>query len=225
MICTYLGHSTFLLETQNLRLLFDPTVVPAVEQSEKPLLVFFSHRHSDHYNGSLFSLSKDHAVTYILSDDIPSSDVPSDVQVVWVAPHQRTQIGELQLETLRSTDEGVAFVLFLGEQVIYYAGDLNWWHWEGESEAYNTAMAEAYRKEMVRLPEQIDLAFVPVDPRLGSAYSFGVEGLLAQSTVETIVPMHMWDDYAVIERLQKKLAEKSNAIVALKRAPYTWRIK
>ncbi|HZJ88449.1 MAG TPA: MBL fold metallo-hydrolase, partial [Sphaerochaeta sp.] len=71
MICTYLGHSTFLLETQNLRLLFDPTVVPAVEQSEKPLLVFFSHRHSDHYNGSLFSLSKDHAVTYILSDDIP----------------------------------------------------------------------------------------------------------------------------------------------------------
>ncbi|HZJ87598.1 MAG TPA: MBL fold metallo-hydrolase, partial [Sphaerochaeta sp.] len=164
-------------------------------------------------------------VTYILSDDIPSSDVPSDVQVVWVAPHQRTQIGELQLETLRSTDEGVAFVLLLGEQVIYYAGDLNWWYWEGESEAYNTAMAEAYREEMARLPEQIDLAFVPVDPRLGSAYSFGVEGLLAHSSVKSIVPMHMWDDHSVIERLQKKLAKRSSAIVALKRAPYTWRIK
>ena len=37
-----------------------------------------------------------------------------------------------EIRTLRSTDEGVAFVVHYAGKTIYHAGDLNWWHWEGE---------------------------------------------------------------------------------------------
>ena len=53
---------------------------------------------------------------------------------------------------------------------VYHAGDLNWWHWEGESEEWNRKMAEDYRAEIDTLAgERIDLAFLPVDGRLGAA--------------------------------------------------------
>ena len=33
---------------------------------------------------------------------------------------------------MKSTDEGVAFIVREKDGTIYHAGDLNWWHWEGE---------------------------------------------------------------------------------------------
>ncbi len=35
-----------------------------------------------------------------------------------------------EIRTLRSTDEGVAFVVHYAGKTIYHAGDLNWWHWK-----------------------------------------------------------------------------------------------
>ncbi|MEA5027464.1 MAG: MBL fold metallo-hydrolase, partial [Sphaerochaeta associata] len=59
MDCTYLGHSTFLLETEHAVLLFDYTCGPlSLPEGEKPLLVFASHRHGDHFNEAIFPLAK-----------------------------------------------------------------------------------------------------------------------------------------------------------------------
>ena len=57
-------------------------------------------------------------------------------------------------------------------------GDLNWWHWEGEPDEKNTEMRRAYQAEINRLmDEKIDIAFVPVDPRLGEQYCWGLDCL------------------------------------------------
>ena len=58
--------------------------------------------------------------------------------------------------------------------MIYHAGDLNWWHWEGEPKSYNEQMRADYQKAIGELPDQpIDVAFVPADLRLGEAVCLG----------------------------------------------------
>ncbi|MFA5448707.1 MAG: MBL fold metallo-hydrolase [Sphaerochaeta sp.] len=226
MNCTFIGHSAFLLESEDLMMLFDHTEGPLLLPSEeKPLVVFASHRHADHWNKSALELAKRKGkTTFVLSDDIPASEVHDGLTVKWVKPHQEVIVEGLHIQTLRSTDEGVAFIITQNEQTIYYAGDLNYWHWEGESDAYNEAMGAAYRAEMERLPSHLDIAFVPVDPRLGSFYSLGAKTLLEYTTVETLIPMHFWGDGSVCSRLEDELVEFTGQVVHLDESPYTWRI-
>lgn len=188
-------------------------------------MVFSSHRHSDHWNRTVLDLAKRKGrTTFVLSDDIPYSEVGDALVVEWVAPHQQYEVEGLRIQTLRSTDEGVAFIITSGDQVLYYAGDLNYWHWEGESDEYNQAMGEAYLSEMKRLPAHLDVAFVPIDPRLGPFYSLGAKTLLEHATVGTLIPMHFWEDGNVCSRLEKELTDFSGHIVHLDRSPFTWRI-
>ena len=197
----------------------------SLPSEEKPLVVFASHRHADHWNRLTLDFAKRKGKTiFVLSDDIPASVIPDDLIVEWVKPHQKVTVEGIDIQTLRSTDEGVAFIITHAEQTIYYAGDLNYWHWEGESDEYNEAMGVAYRSEMKRLPSHLDLAFVPVDPRLGSFYSLGVKTLLGYTTVGTLVPMHFWGDGSVCSRLEDELVEFTGQVVHLDESPYTWRI-
>ena len=55
------------------------------------------------------------------------------------------------METLRTTDEGVAFLVTCKDKRIYHAGDLNWWHWEEESIDYNRQMRKDYQREIRKL--------------------------------------------------------------------------
>ena len=60
MIVDYLGHSGFLVETEKALLLFDAcgtaTSVLDTKDREKPLFVFVSHAHADHFDPAIFSL-------------------------------------------------------------------------------------------------------------------------------------------------------------------------
>ena len=37
------------------------------------------------------------------------------------------------------------------DQTIYHAGDLNWWHWEGQRTEYNKNMRRSYQSEINKL--------------------------------------------------------------------------
>lgn len=226
MNCTYLGHSAFLVESEHHLLLFDHTSGPIeLPSPDKPLVVFVSHRHGDHYDRSIFGFASHRGGThFVLSDDIPSSDVPAGLEVQWMGAHERSEVSGIVITTLRSTDEGVAFVLDVEGARIYYSGDLNHWHWAGESEAYNNAMAKAYRAELDRLPKSLDIAFVPVDPRLEEAYSLGAKDLVERVALKVLVPMHFWGDSSVCSRLRAELESFEGEIVQLDESPYTWRI-
>ena len=76
MRLTYIFHSGFAVETRSCILVFDywmdpATAMPALLASGKPLYVFASHFHEDHFTREIFSWRKGGAdVRYILSKDI-----------------------------------------------------------------------------------------------------------------------------------------------------------
>ena len=78
MKITYIHHSAFLVETESAYLLFDYFQGKLPEFSEeKPLYVFASHRHPDHFSKVIFELEEKHPkIHYILAFDIWSKRVP-----------------------------------------------------------------------------------------------------------------------------------------------------
>ena len=73
MKVTYINHSGFLVETRLVNLLFDygEGELPKMSE-EKPLMVFISHSHRDHYNPAVFHLAK-HCknIHYFISELFP----------------------------------------------------------------------------------------------------------------------------------------------------------
>ena len=49
--------------------------------------------------------------------------------------------------------------------------------------------------------EHVDVAFVPVDPRLEDAYYWGIDWYMRHTDTERVYPMHMWGQYEIQDRL------------------------
>ena len=209
VIVTYLKHSGFLVELEQAYLLFDyfQGVIPSLAKN-KELFVFASHAHHDHYNPEIFQLQTlQNQVTYILSSDIDVASVNQErIVIKQVAPYESLRIHGFEIQTFKSTDEGVAFLVTTPQGMrIYHAGDLNWWHWKGESETYNQDMAMKYQHEIDLLTKSshgvIDLAFVPVDPRLEEYAVYGLEYLKKEIVLKYVIPMHFWERYDELEKM------------------------
>lgn len=203
MRVTYLYHSGFAVEMEDVALVFDyyKGELPKTVRGKR-LYVFSSHRHKDHFQPQIFDWAKEYDATYILSKDIRAKGIEG--RTYKVRPGEEYEIDELKIKTLRSTDEGVAFLVRLGDAVIYHAGDLNWWHWEEESTAYNEKMKRDYQKEIDSIAgEHIDAAFVPLDPRLGEAYGWGIDYFMRHTDTEHLFPMHLWGGYKKIGKFME----------------------
>ena len=176
MKITYLDHSGFAVEYKKYVLIFDwyKGKLPEFD-SEKEIYVFSSHSHYDHFDRKIFELENIYPnIRYVLSADITEKPVPS--KVWFVIADKEYRIGNLKVQTLHSTDAGVAFLVYVDDRIIYHAGDLNWWHWEEESEYYNEQMRMDYQKEIHKLKNiRIDVAFVPLDPRQEEQYYWGLD--------------------------------------------------
>lgn len=225
---TYIDHSGFLIELPTVAFLFDyyQGEIPAVK--DKPLIVFVSHRHQDHYNPEIFELVKTYPEIYfVLAKGVPvkrqierytalSIDLAGHIIIIKrnVTEELVLQGGRtLSITTLKSTDEGVAFLLAYEGKAIYHAGDLNQWVWEGESVQYNDNMRKAYLREMTKLDGlEIDVAFVPVDPRLEAHAFEGLEVLLEHAVAKRIYPMHLWGEFGIIPRFIEKHPEYERQI-------------
>ena len=201
----YIYHSGFFVELEECNLIFDYYTgrLPEFDR-EKPLYVFASHRHHDHYDPLIYRLRQEvRQVTYILSEDIRvSRHEEKQKDVIFIGPREMRQIGPLKVETLLSTDEGVAFAVECGGKSIYHAGDLNWWHWNGEPDEYNEAMAENYKREIDHLGgRHFDVAFVPVDPRLEDKFWLGIDYFMRNTDTDRVYPMHCWDSPVILDKL------------------------
>ena len=111
MKITHICHSCFLVELSHTLLLFDYFQGPLpVLDPEKTLFVFSSHRHHDHYSPAVWELSESHPnVFYVLDENIPAR---RSANVLPAAPRNRYDWQDLCIETLRSTDEGCACLLY-----------------------------------------------------------------------------------------------------------------
>lgn len=87
MNVTYIRHSGFYVELEQCAILFDycKGVLPSMDFA-KPLYIFISHHHSDHFTPTLFPLLRGHpAVTFVLSDDIRVYFPPTSLSCLGVA--------------------------------------------------------------------------------------------------------------------------------------------
>lgn len=210
MHITFLEHSGFLVELDCCCLLFDwwkgdLPALPAV-----PLFVFASHRHHDHFDPKIFTLDDgSRPVAFVLGKDIHLTDfrrerwgvTPAvEAHCHWLGGDETLELDGLTVHTLPSTDEGVAFLVSCCGRTIYHAGDLNWWHWEGEELAWNRNMEVDFKRDLEPLRGvRLDLAFAPLDGRLGAAAGWGLQYLLETAQVERVFPMHQWEHFSLTQ--------------------------
>lgn len=225
MRITPIYHSGFLMEFDHCVWLIDYYKGDiATFDREKKLFVFSSHVHHDHFNQEIFTMFRDvKDVEYVLSRDVslkPNFRLKygmSDEQFARTTSVRANQEylfpdgcgGEIRLRTLKSTDCGVAFILEYQGLRIYHAGDLHWWHWEGEDKQWNNNMAASFKREMEKLRGlHLDVACVPLDPRLEDAYWWGLDLLMKTAEVDKVYPMHYGDHPEVVDRfLQDPVSE------------------
>lgn len=219
MKVTYIYHSCFLAETAECYYLFDyfKGELPALHP-EKPLLVFVSHSHQDHYNPALFSMLKSmglQRISAVLPNDIKPRNYPEgwtlleegsqnllDNRILKVYHSREYDLPcHTHIRTLLSTDSGVAFLLSCPEDVFYHAGDLNDWIGEDTPEAERRQMTGSFRAALRPLKDiSIDHACLPLDPHLGSHYADGFLYFLTHIGAKAVYPMHFGDKPEIVEQ-------------------------
>lgn len=228
MRVTFLAHSGFAVELEQVCLLFDwwKGELPPLS-ADKPLLVFASHRHEDHFNPAVFSLDDgSRPVRFLLGHDIRLTErnlarwrVPAETaeKCLSLGGNDCTQpLPGIAVETLPSTDEGVAFVVTAEGRTIYHAGDLHWWHWEGEDKAWNRNMEVNFKRYLTPLEGRtLDLAMVPLDPRLEGAADWGLTYFLAHTDPRRVLPMHQWGDFALTGRFLARHPQWADRVVPI----------
>jgi len=160
MTLTYIFHSGFVIETEQSILVFDywldPSgVMDSVLRSEKPMYVFSSHFHEDHFTKEIFEWKKQKPnITYILSKDIcKHRRAGKEDADVWLAKGGTWYDDNISVWAMGSTDSGVSWIVEIEgkaaikpvqsqacldsaerEQArpkvkrIFHAGDLNNWY-------------------------------------------------------------------------------------------------
>lgn len=240
---TYINHSGFLLEWDNCYFLFDyyNGQIPSLD-NDKMLVVFVSHGHGDHFNPEIFKLYTEHPkTTYLISSDIKLNDESNlkygitekiSSLIKDIKPNMEYEIfdegnNRIHIETLKSTDSGVAFLISYNDKTIYHAGDLNLWMWMGETKQYNNDMKARFYKEISKLENKnIDIAFAPLDPRQEEWYGLGMDLLLKSSNVKYVFPMHFWEKPEIIQKYINEIDvdNTSTTIMDIKQEGQKWSI-
>lgn len=207
----YLYHSSFAIKTPRHFFIFDyyldtphggglsEGVINPEEIRDQDVVVFASHSHPDHYSPKIFGWRKKIGkIRYVLADQIKAGE-----SAVKIHPGETRDLGDLSVRALDSTDLGVAFLIKADGLCIFHAGDLNWWHWEGEPERDNENMARRYQEQISLLRgEIIDIAFLPVDSRLEGAYLLGMNYFMKSVGARMAIPMHSFGNPAFYEKIK-----------------------
>lgn len=242
MKLTFLQHSGFLIETESRYLIFDCCrseeeirkdsinadsgesgagrigMLPALSGG-KPVVVFVSHSHYDHFDEAVFGLSQAYGrerVSYVLSSDIEDID---DIRerlsdrIRFMGPGESCTLfdGALKIRTLRSNDAGVAYLVETDGKLIYHAGDLQYWDWPGEPEADNLHYRDTYVQEIGRLAEllqgrEIFLSMLVLDGRQEQSAYLGIDWFLRHIRTKYAVPMHSFGHYEINSAYEAHLA-------------------
>lgn len=215
----YIWHDCFFISTKSANLVFDfwmdplakdgtlPLFIQNADKS-KPLYVFVSHHHKDHYTKYIFewhSLFKD--IHYILSKDtakyarhiisensIYKGSKPESSQVCVLTPGESYCDTIVSIDTFRSTDIGNSYAVEIDGNTIFHAGDLNAWIWKDESTPQEIDKAlndfENILDDIFIKHKRFDYAMFPVDSRIGTDYFTGAKIFVRKFEILHFFPMH-----------------------------------
>ena len=232
----YLFHSGFLVETQDKILVFDYFEDNCKKQSafscgklkpedfsdDKEVIFFVSHAHYDHFDKEIFKLHKNSK--YVISNDLR---IAKNDNITICAPYQKFTIGDLQIETFGSTDEGISFLINIEGKKIFHAGDLNWWYWKDDTPDEEKYMKEYYQKiiEQIRKNNNIDIAFFPVDPRLEEFCYLGGEYFAENVKPKIMIPMHFDEKFYICKEFKEKIERFDIEGALIERTNYLLKFK
>lgn len=202
MKVSFIYHSCFCVELDQVSLIFDywRGKLPKLDPG-KPVYVFASHSHYDHFNPEIFNLRQEYPdITFVLSDDISTEPAPD---IVFVRPEESYTFKDVSVQTLLSNDIGVAFIVRGEDKTLMHFGDLNWWHWDDESDDFNIEKEASFKQAVGELAgTHIDIAFGPaLDVRMEPYHWWGIDYFMRHSNVEKVIPMHFFSDYRVVPEL------------------------
>ena len=197
---TYLLNSGFLVRLGRTLLVFDDfedsvhVVDRAVEQADfDAFYIFVSHAHFDHFDTHICNYA-DCVTKYVFSNDVKhtrrSRIFPSE-KIVYMKRYSAWQDTHVSVRSFDSTDVGTSFLVDVGGTRVFHAGDFNWWHWTGEPEKERLLARNAFQKQMKKLEGlEAEVAFFPVDGRMGDAWEMGAKEFCARTGTKALVTMH-----------------------------------
>ncbi len=215
MTLTYIFHSGFVLETERAMLVFDywldpAGVMPPMLHSSKPMYVFSSHFHEDHFTREVFAWREHKGnITYILSKDIlKHRRAMKEEADVWLGKWGKWSDDLISVKALGSTDSGVSWIVEIADKRVFHAGDLNNWYArflpdvEPGELVHSMEMGEdidpvahekrylGELKEIRRNADSFDVVMFPIDGRIGNGYTRGGRQFIERFKVGLFVPMH-----------------------------------
>jgi L-ascorbate metabolism protein UlaG (beta-lactamase superfamily) len=228
----YIYHSCFIVETESSFLIFDyfkhdkecnddfkfNELFDKIIESVKPLYVFSSHSHQDHFNYDILSWSNEKENTYyILSSDIKLYEKKDNAYTA--GKNEDLSINNLKINTFGSTDAGISFIVNVDGLIIFHAGDLNWWKWMDDTDEEEAQMENAFKKiikDIMIKDINMDVAFFPVDGRLEDNYSSGGKYFIEQLNPKIFIPMHFWDNFNITTNFKKSMSQTQTEIIEIK---------
>ncbi len=204
MELTYLLNSGFLVRDEKILLVFDDYEDPsgAVDAAYDAgdfdrLYIFVTHAHFDHFSTRIRAYAQK-VTRYIFSSDIKHTKrvkiFPTN-KITYIKRYSEWQDDAIKVTSYDSTDVGISFLVETPSGArVFHAGDFNWWHWEDDTEE-NIALAEkVFRRQAKRMNGmEADVAFFPVDGRLGAAQEKGAIEFAARTKIKSFVAMHRVD--------------------------------
>ena len=198
---TYLLNSGFLLRDEGTLLAFDdyadPTneVQKALESTKvNQFYIFVSHAHFDHFDSHILQHAP-HVTKYIVSNDCQRTKrikaFPKE-KLVLMKRYSEWKDDFIHVKSYSSTDVGTSYLVELANgKKIFHAGDFNFWYWSDDIEENKIAARNEFDKQMERLiGMQADIAFFPIDGRLGSFNDLGAREFFWQTEIKALIAMH-----------------------------------
>ena len=197
----YLLNSGFMIRDEKTFIIFDDYEDPAgiidaaYDKGEfDRLYIFATHAHFDHF-GTHIRAYAPKCTRYIFSSDIKRTKrvkiFPSN-KITYMRRHTEWEDDRINVRAYDSTDVGISFLVELpsGKQ-IFHAGDFNWWHWEDDAPENIELAEKVFKRQLKRLEGmRADVAFFPVDGRLGSSQEMGAIEFVSHTKCKSFVAMH-----------------------------------
>ena len=217
MTLTYIFHSGFVLETEKCLLVFDYWLDPEhimtdiLNKNSKPVYVFSSHFHEDHFTKEIFEWRKLYPSTmfrYILSKDIVRHRrAKKDDADVWMAKGAVWEDDVVKVYATGSNDSGVSWVIDCCDKWIFHAGDLNNWYAKflADENTSGIILSKEFMlvnpekdekrylgelKDIAKITTHFDLVMFPIDARIGNGYTRGGRQFIERFDTKMFVPMH-----------------------------------
>lgn len=212
---TYVWHDCFVIESDVSVFVFDywkdagQNILGIIDKN-KPIYVFVSHHHKDHFNREIFAWASSvkSKITYIISQDtakiskhlfnktaLYNGRLKVDQSLVNILNEGDIFEDEIiKVYAFGSTDIGCSYLIDHKNNYIFHAGDLNAWIWKDEStlEEIKSAISDFNLKlsPIHKITNEIAIAMFPVDSRLGSDYWEGAKILVHEFDIRHFIPMH-----------------------------------